>query len=131
MQAFKKQLSSQDILTLKEKVSWKNRLKLIVEKLKEEENELMIDGLKQIEASNISELNNILTKMKRPFMEVSDLVKDSNLTLLQANFTLTPKFALKAINEGLAQKYYRISIMSKFPIQVDSTATEFFSLPTK
>lgn len=35
----------------------------------------MSEVIKQFEASNISELNNMLTKIKHPFLEVSDLVK--------------------------------------------------------
>jgi len=46
MQAIKKMLNSQDILTLKEKVSWKNRLRILVDMLKEEEErDLMVDKL--------------------------------------------------------------------------------------
>ena len=74
----------------------------------EEERDLMVDKLMQIEAGNISELNGILTKMHYPFLEVSDLVKSNHVTLLSTSFTLTPKFPVKTINNGINQQYYRL-----------------------
>ena len=85
----------------------------------EEERELMVDRMLQIEAGNVSELNGILTKMHLPFLEISDLVKSNHLTMLKTNFTLTPNFPVKAINLGGNQQYYRLRIMSKFPVLID------------
>jgi hypothetical protein len=79
----------------------------------------MADRMLQIETSNVSELNGLLTKMHLPFFEVSDLVKTNHLTMLKTSFTLTPNFPVKAINLGGSQKYYRMSIMSKFPVLID------------
>ena len=126
----RKALTSQDILTLKEKIPWKGRLRVIVDLLKEEEErELMRDKLKQMEAGNVSELNNLLTKLKFPFLEVSDLVKNNHLTLLTTDFVLKPVYPLKAINLGGEQRFYRISIMGKFSIEIDEKGTEFYLLP--
>ena len=69
MQAVKRFLSSQDILSLKEKVIWKTRLKMIIDMIREEEeSELMSEKIHQIEANNISDLNNLLTKAYHPFL---------------------------------------------------------------
>ena len=83
MQVMRRMLTSQDILTLKEKITWKNRLKILVEMLKEEEErDLMLEQIRQIDAVNVSDLNTILSRIPKPFMEVSDLVKVNQLTLL-------------------------------------------------
>lgn len=90
----------------------------------------MVHQLKQLDATNISELNTLLTKIQHPFLELSDLVKNNAVTLLTTAFTLTPAFPVKAINRGPNDTYYRFSIMKKFPVSIDSSGTEFFLLPT-
>lgn len=57
----------------------------------------MSEAIKQFEASNISELNNTLTKIKHPFLEVSDLVKTNQLNLLSYSVTLTPNYPVKSL----------------------------------
>lgn len=56
-------------------------------------------------------------------MELSDLVKGNQLSLLSAVFTLTPNFEVKAVSKGPSQKFYRMSIMKKFDIEVDEAGT--------
>lgn len=132
MQAIKKELTSQDILTLKERVPWKNRLKIIVEMLKEEEEgDFMIDAIQHLQTTNVSEMNNVLGKVHQPFLELSDLVKSNSLNLLSTSFTLTPAFPLKAVSRGSGQKYYLIGIMRKFVINIDAAGTDFFLIPAK
>lgn len=82
----------------------------------EEEGDFMLNSIQYLEASNVSEMNNILAKIHHPFLELSDLVKSNSLTLLSTSFTLTPAFPVKASTCGSSQKYYRFSIMNRFSI---------------
>jgi hypothetical protein len=97
----------------------------------EEEGDFMLNRIHYLESSNVSEMNNILAKIHYPFLELSDLVKSNSLTLLSTSFTLTPAFPIKVCSRNSHQKYYRISIMGRFTIEIDSSGTEFFLLPTK
>lgn len=111
MQAIKRFLTAQDILALKERVNWKSRLRYLVDLMKdEEETDLMSQIIRQIEAINVSQLNNMLTKLHSPFLEVSDIVKNNKLSLLNLELTLTPKYPMKSVYRTNHQQYFRFSI---------------------
>lgn len=120
MQAVKRFLNSQDILVLKEKINWKNRLKYLLELIREEEeSELMSDVITQIVSTNVSELNNYLSKQHQPFLEVSDIVKSNNLNMLLYDVTLTPKYPMNSVYRANHEQFYRISLKAKIEIKID------------
>lgn len=120
MQAMKRFLSAQDILLLKEKVSWKERLRYMVDMIKEqEERELMADAITQLQATNISQLNNYLTKQKEPVLEVSDLVKVNKLNLLRYHLTLTPNYPAKSTYRTNHQQFFKLTLRNRFMVKID------------
>ena len=124
MQAIRRFLTSDDIIVLKEKINWKNRLKYILELIKEEEeNELMTDVIHQIQAQNISQLNNMLTKLHQSFLEVSDIVKNNKLSLLTYSVNLTPNYLMKSVYRMNHEQYFRFTINKKIFTKVDENKT--------
>jgi hypothetical protein len=65
-----------------------------------------------IEAENITELNKILAKKNMKMLEVSDLVKNNTLKLLQLEMNLTLPFAVKSVYMD-NQQFYRYKVSSK------------------
>lgn len=64
------------------------------------------------EAENITELNKILAKKNMKMLEVSDLVKNNTIKLLQLQMNLTLPFAVKSVYMD-NQQFYRYKVSSK------------------
>lgn len=79
----------------------------------------MSETITQIVASNMSELNNYLTKQHQAFLEASDIVKSNNISMLQYNTTLTPNYPLKSIYRANHEQFYRLTIKDKSTIKID------------
>ena len=71
---------------------------MIVDMINEEgQKDIISEDIHQIKANNISDLNIELTKLRQPFLEVSDLTKNNKVNLLTLHFTLTPNYSVKTV----------------------------------
>lgn len=71
---------------------------MIVDMINEEgQKDIISEDIHQIKANNISDLNIQLTKLRQPFLEVSDLTKNNKVNLLTLHFTLTPNYSVKTV----------------------------------
>lgn len=90
----------------------------------------MTDVINQIIASNVSELNNYLSKQHLPFLEISDIVKSNNISMLLYNITLTPKYSVNSVYRTNREQFYRVSLRSNTIFKVDEEGTSFYFLET-
>ena len=130
MDILRKYIASDDFVILKEKIKWKDRLKLLLDVIIEvEKNKGLLVPIQISEAENISELNKILSKKREILFEVSDLVKTNLLKMLKMELTLTLPFLAKSVYDKDQIQYYRYSINQK--IQYWATShNEFYFFPT-
>ena len=130
MDILRKYVSSDDFVILKEKVKWKERLKLLLDLIIETEKaQGLLIPLHLTEAENISEMNKLLAKRHEIMMEVSDLVKTNLIKMIKMELTVSLPFLVKSVYGKDHIQYYKYSINQK--IQYWSTQTnEFYFFPT-
>ena len=91
----------------------------------------MTDIIVQIVASNISQLNNYLTKQHQAFLEASDIVKTNNLSMLCYEVSLTPNYPMKSVYRANHEQFFRFSIRQKIIVKIDEEGTCYYFLQAK